>query len=147
MALARPLLLLLALLGLTTAVPIPAPAAAPIDFWNVPRPGGNSFNGTPPDQAYFDALAGYGATWVRLVYDKWTPARRDFLIGDADHYDGLIAADLATLKQEIARAHRAGLKTVVTPPSLRSAEHTSELQSLMRTSYAVSCLTKKKTTN
>src|SRR3546814_7805486 len=72
----------LALLGLTTAVPIPAPAAAPIDFWNVPRHGGNSFNGTPPDQAYFDALAGYGATWVRLVYDKWTPARRDFLIGE-----------------------------------------------------------------
>src|SRR3546814_9740573 len=79
----------------------------PIDFWNVPRHGGNSFNGTPPDQAYFDALAGYGATWVRLVYDKWTPARRDFLIGDADHYDGLIAADLATLKQEIAQIGRA----------------------------------------
>src|SRR3546814_16047530 len=89
MALARPLLLLLALLGLTTAVPIPAPAAAPIDFWNVPRHGGNSFNGTPPDQAYFDALAGYGATWVRLVYAKWTPARHDFLFGDADHYDGM----------------------------------------------------------
>src|SRR3546814_5679658 len=102
MALARPLLLLLALLGLTTAVPIPAPAAAPIGFWNVPRHGGNSFNGTPPDQAYFDALAGYGSTWVRLVYDKWTPARRD-----------------------------------------RSEEHTSELQSLMRISYAVFCLQKK----
>src|SRR3546814_9323959 len=30
--------------------------------------------------------------------------------------------------------------------SARSEEHTSELQSLMRISYAVSCLTKKKTT-
>src|SRR3546814_1731605 len=29
---------------------------------------------------------------------------------------------------------------------IRSEEHTSELQSLMRTSYAVFCLTKKKTT-
>src|SRR3546814_9929547 len=29
----------------------------------------------------------------------------------------------------------------------RSEEHTSELQSLMRTSYAVFCLTKKKTNN
>src|SRR3546814_17645781 len=48
----------------------------PIDFWNVPRHGGNSFNGTPPDPAYFDAHAGYGATWVRLVYAKWTPADR-----------------------------------------------------------------------
>src|SRR3546814_10712187 len=30
---------------------------------------------------------------------------------------------------------------------LRSEEHTSELQSLMRTSYAVFCLTEKSTTN
>src|SRR3546814_2803159 len=30
-------------------------------------------------------------------------------------------------------------------PTLRSEEHTSELQSLMRTSYAVFCLKKKKT--
>src|SRR3546814_10832969 len=35
------------------------------------------------------------------------------------------------------------------PPKVtrRSEEHTSELQSLMRISYAVFCLTKKKTTN
>src|SRR3546814_3891554 len=31
-----------------------------------------------------------------------------------------------------------------TPPSTRSEEHTSELQSLMRISYAVFCLKKKK---
>src|SRR3546814_3926222 len=33
------------------------------------------------------------------------------------------------------------------PESQRSEEHTSELQSLMRISYAVFCLKKKKTTN
>src|SRR3546814_2329716 len=32
-------------------------------------------------------------------------------------------------------------------PAFRSEEHTSELQSLMRISYAVFCLKKKKTTN
>src|SRR3546814_2535680 len=36
-----------------------------------------------------------------------------------------------------------GVNTVA---SIRSEEHTSELQSLMRISYAVFCLTKKKTT-
>src|SRR3546814_5522122 len=36
--------------------------------------------------------------------------------------------------------------TIVPPPSLRSEEHTSELQSLMRISYAVFCLKKKKKT-
>src|SRR3546814_7364534 len=34
-----------------------------------------------------------------------------------------------------------------TTPSIRSEEHTSELQSLMRISYAVFCLKKQKTTN
>src|SRR3546814_8719626 len=40
------------------------------------------------------------------------------------------------------RARRAWISAVRT---LRSAEHTSELQSLMRTSYAVFCLNKKNT--
>src|SRR3546814_10433467 len=41
-----------------------------------------------------------------------------------------------------------GLEFAATParrPTLRSEEHTSELQSLMRISYAVFCLKKKKT--
>lgn len=95
-----------------------APAADLIAFWDTPRHGGNSFNRLPPDQAYFDALRGYGATWVRLSYDKWQPARRDFLLGDADAYQGLPAADLATLRATLDRAHQAGLKVVITPLSL-----------------------------
>src|SRR3546814_2155737 len=46
--------------------------------------------------------------------------------------------------------HFYGLKRGGLPPfqhALRSEEHTSELQSLMRTSYDVFCLKKKKTTN
>ena len=89
-----------------------------IEFWNTPRHGGNSFNRLPPDQAYFDALSGYGATWVRLSYDKWQPAERDFLLGDADAYQGLAAADLATLRATLDRAHKAGLKVVIAPLSL-----------------------------
>src|SRR3546814_5835265 len=37
--------------------------------------------------------------------------------------------------------------SAVTVPAARSEEHTSELQSLMRISYAVFCLKKKKTTS
>ena len=110
---ARLLLLFACILGLT--------AAAPIDWWNVQRRGGNSFNGVPPDQAYFSALAGYGGQWVRLTYDKWKPARRDFLMGSADKYDGLVQSDLATLIATIDRAHAAGLKVVVAPLSLPGA--------------------------
>ena len=95
-----------------------ATAADLIEFWNTPRHGGNSFNRLPPDQAYFDALSHYGATWVRLSYDKWQPAKRDFLLGDADAYQGLPAADLATLRATLDRAHQAGLKVVIAPLSL-----------------------------
>jgi hypothetical protein len=98
--------------------PVLAGAADLISFWATPRHGANSFNRLPPDQAYFDALAGYGASWVRLSHDKWAPAQRDFLLGDADHYRGLVAQDLNTLRQALDRAHAAGLKVVITPLSL-----------------------------
>src|SRR3546814_4621702 len=40
-------------------------------------------------------------------------------------------------------ARRSGAQLVADPPGKRSEEHTSELQSLMRISYAVFCLKKK----
>lgn len=97
---------------------LPANAADLIDFWNTPRHGGNSFNRLPPDQSYFQALSGYGATWVRLSYDKWKPEGRDFLLGDADAYNGLSQQDLARLKTVLDNANAAGLKVVIAPLSL-----------------------------
>src|SRR3546814_6712927 len=52
----------------------------------------------------------------------------------------LAAGDAVTGRLDAEDAH--GL---VVADGMRSEEHTSELQSLMRTSYAVSCLNKKKT--
>ncbi|PYC22859.1 glycoside hydrolase family 5 protein [Pseudomonas mosselii] len=106
------------LASLLALAAIPATAADLIDFWSTPRHGGNSFNRLPPDQAYFDALKGYGASWVRLSYDKWQPAERDFLLGNADDYQGLADADLKQLIAVLDRAHAAGLKVVITPLSL-----------------------------
>src|SRR3546814_6335189 len=42
--------------------------------------------------------------------------------------------------------YSAGLSMAATFPAIRSEEHTSELQSLMRISYAVFCLKKKRST-
>jgi len=114
----KPAKLSLAAFLLSILVSTPARAADEIAFWNTPEYGGNSFNRLPPDDAYFSALRGYGASWVRLSYDKWKPAQRDFLLGDADHYQGLVPEDLATLKAALKRAHAAGLKVVITPLSL-----------------------------
>src|SRR3546814_9239550 len=60
---------------------------------------------------------------------------------------------IVNLRREIPRANQRGatarkLRQIGrTPKFLRSEEHTSELQSLMRISYAVFCLTKKIQTN
>src|SRR3546814_7580670 len=62
-------------------------------------------------------------------------ARRRPHLGDDDDADWLRARAAA-----VRRRGHAYLRTV------RSEEHTSELQSLMRISYAVFCLTKKKKT-
>src|SRR3546814_9739951 len=45
--------------------------------------------------------------------------------------------------EDLAAVANAGADAVLLPKVSRSEEHTSELQSLMRTSYAVFCLTKK----
>ncbi len=93
-------------------------AAEKMDFWQQPQHGGNSFNRIPPDEKYFKALRQYGATWVRLSWDKWPAQERDFLLGSADNYQGLVAADIAILKQVLDHAQSAGLKVVITPLSL-----------------------------
>jgi cellulase (glycosyl hydrolase family 5) len=101
----------------------PATAADQIDFWNTPQRGANSFNEAPPDDAYFRALRGYGATWVRLSFSGWKSAEsgREFLFGSLDDYRGLVAADLAIFRAVLDRAQAAGLKVVVTPLSLPGA--------------------------
>ena len=92
--------------------------AGPIAFWDAPQHGANSFNEAPPDLAYFQALRATGATWVRLTPSKWKGQGRDFLIGNADHYTGIPAADLATLIRVLEEARAAGLKVVLVPLSL-----------------------------
>src|SRR3546814_7956452 len=54
-----------------------------------------------------------------------------------------IGTEAARLTGAVLEARSEGRKA---PPLGRSEEHTSELQSLMRISYAVFCLKKKKTT-
>lgn len=111
----RPALLCLVLAG------TPASAADLMTFWDSQKKGANSFNAAEPDAAYFEALAATGASWVRLTFSKWKSEGRDFLIGDADHYEGLPLTDLEKLRAALDAAHAAGLKVVVTPLSLPGA--------------------------
>src|SRR3546814_5121786 len=73
---------------------------------------------------------------TRIAYEK-------FDAGSGLDFDGysVEAGARAALTQSLEGYALAGYE------SYRSEEHTSELQSLMRNSYAVFCLKKKKTTN
>lgn len=86
-------------------------------FWDVQRRGANYFNETPTP-TWFQHAADAGIAWVRLAYDKWPATERDFLIGSADQYDGLVPEDLARLRQVLDWADAAGLKVVIAPLSL-----------------------------
>ena len=97
-----------------------------IAFWDKPRRGANCFNESPPDAAYFQALRGYGATWVRLTFSKWPSSVRgsregDFLFGSLDEYRALVREDLETLRGVLDLAHAAGLKVVLVPLELPGA--------------------------
>src|SRR3546814_4696594 len=60
------------------------------------------------------------------------------------YLSGNIQITLSSELIRIPRHRRLGLDAFRTPGRRRSEEHTSELQSLMRISYAVFCLKKKK---
>src|SRR3546814_4919688 len=65
--------------------------------------------------------------------------RRAFFLGEIPEHFRSRVEGRSIIQQE----RRAGAQTAQQPVP-RSEEHTSELQSLMRISYAVFCLTKKK---
>src|SRR3546814_6616429 len=78
-------------------------------------------------------------TCTTLVAGAWT---RPTILARSSSSDGSAASAFTPLTSRIVAP--------IAPPTisnLRSEEHTSELQSLMRISYAVFCLKKKKTIN
>src|SRR3546814_4020456 len=108
----------------------------------------------PPRSTRTDTLFPYTTLFRSRNQSRWVPAfagmtskriRRPSLQIDAE----------ARAHRAVAAAERAAERERRTPDALaiadrqaalRSEEHTSELQSLMRNSYAVFCLKKKKTT-
>src|SRR3546814_1936460 len=89
-----------------------------------------SYNGSIDGKWVLMELDGKTAT-LKHVFDERTPARN----GADKHTFRLVVTDM---KNNIA---------VYEAAFSRSEEHTSELQSLMRNSYAVFCLKKKKQQN
>jgi hypothetical protein len=97
------------------AAPLPPaarPRSSPLSFWGTPRRGANFFNQVETRDR-FRAAREAGIGWVRVVPDKWKGARRDFLIGDADDFRGLVLEDLARLEEVLGWAEAEGLPVLL----------------------------------
>lgn len=87
------------------------------DFWASTQKGANIFNKNIRSEDIKAAKA-YGITFIRLALDKWPSKHRDFLIGNADEYKGLIKEDLQKLIYILDMFHAAKMPVVITMLSL-----------------------------
>ncbi|MGJ8629175.1 MAG: glycoside hydrolase family 5 protein [Sulfitobacter sp.] len=97
-------------------------SAQSINFWKQTRTGANAFNKVQTEE-WFEDANDLGVSWVRLAFDKWYSERRDFLVGNAGDYQGLVADDLAELRRALDWAHANGLKVVLSPLTLPGARY------------------------
>src|SRR3546814_8203531 len=89
------------------------------------------------------------ATHLIKIASQVVAGRRESISIFGDDYDtpdGTCVRDYIHVS-DLAAAHLAALEYLEAGGASRSEEHTSELQSLMRISYAVFCLKKKKKKN
>src|SRR3546814_716994 len=94
---------------------------------------------------FFNRLTGSDVMAEDMLFATLDPTMREIRLPGIDK---AILSDtvgfVSDLPTELVAAFRATLEEVTTADLIvRSEEHTSELQSLMRISYAVFCLTKK----
>ncbi|WP_218044231.1 glycoside hydrolase family 5 protein [Kiloniella majae] len=91
-------------------------------FWDQTRTGANAFN-KQQTEAWFEDASDLGVSWVRLAFDKWESKHRDFLVGDADNYQGLVEEDFAKLEKALDWADGHNLKVVLSPLTLPGARY------------------------
>jgi hypothetical protein len=94
-------------------------ASDKLTFWNQQRAGANYFNRQISVQMLDDASKLH-IQFIRLSFSRWPSSvnSRDFLIGDADNYTGIPAADLKQLIAGLDLCQKHRVKVVLTPLSL-----------------------------
>ncbi|MFP3027691.1 MAG: glycoside hydrolase family 5 protein [Wolbachia sp.] len=87
-------------------------------FWQTGvRKGANVFN-RKVDSDLIKAAKEYKIGFIRLAPDKFETTQRDFLLGNADNYPGLISKDLKVLKDVLDAFHQQKIPVVLTMLSL-----------------------------
>jgi len=98
------------------------PSDKKIEFWNIQRKGANGDGGKEPDK-WFAAAANVGIEFVRLIPVNWQSEGRDFLLGDADNFQGIPSRDFRKLKEMLDVARRHNVKVLLTMFSLPGARN------------------------
>lgn len=88
-----------------------------MDYWSTQRKGANFFNRSPSEDWFVSAKAA-GIQFARLATDKWSPGKKDFLIGDADAFVKIPPSDLRILKTSLDHAQANNVRVVITLLSL-----------------------------
>ncbi len=94
-----------------------------LSFWDQQRKGANgdggaiNNSGTTPD-AWFKAASEKGLEYVRLYPIDWKAEKKDFLIGNADHFTKIPEQDLQKLISVLDTAQRYNVKILLTMFSL-----------------------------
>ena len=81
-------------------------------FWDTQKRGANIFNYSIDKQTIVAAKK-FGISFIRLAPDKFASKSKDFLIGNADNYQGLITEDMEILKTTLDLFHRHDLPVVL----------------------------------
>src|SRR3546814_3060433 len=106
----------------------------------------------PPRSTRTDTLFPYTTLFRSFVFEGFLHGTGDaftvllLVVQNRDDLRLDVVGDVVTGRRALGAVQADGAENHLVAASGRSEEHTSELQSLMRISYAVFCLTKKTTT-
>lgn len=89
-------------------------------YFDSQKKGANYFNKIP-DEDWFVNAKSNNIKLVRLAYDKWDGKGRDFLIYDADNYQGIVEEDFEILLDMLEGARDCDIKVIITPLTLPGA--------------------------
>lgn len=91
--------------------------AEKMQFWDKQQRGANVFN-KEISREDIKAAKNYGIAFIRLAPDKFISEARDFLIGNADNYQGLVPEDLRKLENILDIFHEYEMPVLITVLSL-----------------------------
>ncbi|TWT50187.1 Cellulase (glycosyl hydrolase family 5) [Rubripirellula amarantea] len=89
-----------------------AQASDPMDYWDHQRRGANG-DGADATDEWFNDASQQGIEFMRLQVTEMTPVGRDFLIGDADDWNGIPEQDMDRLRKVLDRAAKHDVQIVL----------------------------------